>query len=360
MTSLVQAGRPPITSNTIRVGMTLVELLVVLAIVAVLISLAAMGVQAARESSRRASCLSRMRQLALASTQFEATHHRLPLNLAGENREVVSETVTLKRYYSFLVELLPLIEQESLHGEVTKERLIYEGSRVVPAVPLGTILPAFSCPSDSFIGGTNYRGCAGSVPGIFKQHYERFAPERAHSLGIFSNRGIVRSADITDGLSNTALISEKAKADEPYATANNPNRPKFDARTNTWIALDLQDDADFSYFQRTADEMRTLCASAPSTPLVFTSVSGVAWHSPGLFQTVYNHVGVPNDQVVDCSNNSVIQSGYYGNHRATSYHPGGVNLARADGSAQFVTNSIELAVWRAIGTMANGEIEYSP
>jgi prepilin-type N-terminal cleavage/methylation domain-containing protein len=338
-----------------RRGLSLVELLVVIVIVSLLLSLAVMGVQTARESSRRATCASRMRQLALAATNFESTRNRFPLNMAGEQISPISETKTIRRYYSWMVEILPFIEQESLHAVVTSDPLVYDGSRWFPPMPLGSRITGFSCPSDPFDGGTSFRGCAGAAPGLFKMHYERLAPEHLHSLGVFANQGPIRAADITDGLSNTALLCEKARAGESFATANHPNRPPFNPKTDVWAALDIQTDPSLTYFNRSPDEMRALCGGAPTTPLFFTSVSGVAWHCPGLFQTVYNHVGAPNDKIVDCSNNSIVQNGYYGSHRATSYHPGGVNLARANGSVQFVNDSIELKVWRTQATKAGGE-----
>src|SRR4051812_14386654 len=84
-----------------RSAFSLVELLVVLAIIGVVIALLLPAVQYARESGRRTQCASNIRQLALSIHQYEAAHRVLPA-IAQNN-------------YSFHVALLPHIEQKALY-----------------------------------------------------------------------------------------------------------------------------------------------------------------------------------------------------------------------------------------------------
>src|SRR6195256_551405 len=62
-------------------GFTLIELLVVIAIIAVLIALLLPAVQAAREAARRASCVNNLKQLGLATANFESSNSALPPGL---------------------------------------------------------------------------------------------------------------------------------------------------------------------------------------------------------------------------------------------------------------------------------------
>ena len=69
-----------LTKRATRLGLTLVELLVVVAIIGVLIALLLPAVQAAREAARRTQCSNNIKQIALAIHNFESAERRLPGN----------------------------------------------------------------------------------------------------------------------------------------------------------------------------------------------------------------------------------------------------------------------------------------
>ena len=72
-----------------------------------------------------------------------------------------------------------------------------------------------------------------------------------------------------------------------------------------------------------------------------------------LQHTLYNHLLTPNSRTVDCCNNvgGVDDNRDAAIITARSYHPGGVNLLMGDGAVRFVSDNVELQVWRAIGTV---------
>jgi hypothetical protein len=80
---------------------------------------------------------------------------------------------------------------------------------------------------------------------------------------------------------------------------------------------------------------------------------GHAWY----ISTLYNHVAPPNWKHFDCGQ----ESGYddvpneHAVVTARSHHPGGVHTLQGDGSVRFVKESINLSVWRALGSRNGGE-----
>ena len=181
-----------------RKALTLLELLLVLAIIGVLIALLLPAVQAAREASRRTKCTSNLRQLALALHEYEAVHKVLP--------------GTSNNNYSIHTRLLPYLEQEDLHRQFDFQvnGLDYEG-------PLESARVAvFECPSDgssffsgqTYLAATNYHGNMGSLNqkygfnGLFA--YGSETPGYIKYLPLSS---------IVDGLSQTAMLAESASGD---------------------------------------------------------------------------------------------------------------------------------------------------
>ena len=126
-----------------RRGFTLVELLVVIAIIGVLVGLLLPAVQAAREAARRMSCQNNLKQIALATHNFESTFKKLP---AGWQMPPVQSDG-----WSAQAFLLPFLEQVSLANNIDFDR-DYGDAVVVTAegtVPLASFrVPPYLCPSE--------------------------------------------------------------------------------------------------------------------------------------------------------------------------------------------------------------------
>lgn len=329
-------GSPDSRSSSIRVfrthtdprcGLTLVELLVVVAIIGVLVSLLLMGVQAAREAARRQQCQANLKQIGLALAQYEASSRCFP---AGSDFQGLSVHTAI----------LPFIEQEALYRQIDRSA----GTRMTAALrPVSLAL--FVCPSDGAprqitlnneaYAGTNYAGNCGTWPlgfgfnGVFGY---------CKGWGPFVDGGPLRAADITDGLSNTISFSETLRADASYDRLRvNWNTPRSFAGR-----------AELDAFAR-------LCDSIPPVPQSYgwrgnPWMRGTPWPHGNVAMTLYDHILAPNRP--SCLNGSEVTAAAA---TATSLHPDGVNCLYADGHVDFVAASIAIETWREQGTRSTSE-----
>jgi prepilin-type N-terminal cleavage/methylation domain-containing protein/prepilin-type processing-associated H-X9-DG protein len=318
-------------------GFTLVELLAVIAIVGILIAMLLPAVQAAREAARRASCQNNLKQIGLALHNHESARGFFP---AACERKVTGMFPTVPHYYyrwSALAMLTPYLEQSVIYNKVNLQvPLLCIGVLPPPSIYPDNVEPVrcdvglFHCPSDPRArisvdwGPTNIVVCHGSGTngGIY-----------ASADGIFSIGFVTRIADISDGTSQTVAASETLIASgQPAATLASAIAAREVDQVIVSLSTPLSDSA---------------CTS-PSKPTDYHR--GERWADGGQTYTGYNHYFPPNAPQPDCSSSPF---GFW--KAARSHHPGGVNVLLADGSGRFVANSIDLSVWRNLGSRADGQ-----
>ena len=305
----------PRRPKTDRRGFTLLELLVVTAVVAVLAALVLPAVQSSREAARRSGCSNNLRQLALATANFEARHGHLPVD--GLNCRSLF-------YY-----LLPDVEQSAVHEPLAPPRPPDFNCHAPIDEPS---FPLLACPSDDLTsvaaGHANYRGCQGLN-----------SPRRdeADAAGLFAVRSSgVRLRDAADGLSQTALFSEQRVL--PYGHTPRAGDTLGVYPTTTGYALPAD-----------REPPRAACRGGNVDRQSPPIRHGFAWLRNGLMATLYNHGDTPNRPM--CTNRTHVPSGLF---PASSRHPGRVAVAFGDGRVVWVSDAVDQAVWSAAGTAAGG------
>ena len=288
-----------------RRGFTLIELLVVIAIIGVLIALLLPAVQSAREAARRSQCVNNLKQIALASLNYESSYGSLPPgNIPAPDPESGTRWYTGVNSFAFI---LGFIEQGAMLGAYNYEVSMRASSNITAAA---TNFNVYWCPSDpevsTLIPVNNWYHGQSAFPN-FTQAARSYVANRGTyfmtdfrynlqdpcydsvrrtATGVIYENSSTKLAEIRDGTSNTFMYSE---------AAFEKLKPAWRKNWNRWWHSGWMEDA---FFDTTA-------------PI--------------------NHPGVPDDDY------------RFTTTHASSNHPGGANFAFCDGSVRFIKETI--ATW---------------
>lgn len=222
-----------------RAGFTLVELLVVIAIIGILIGMLLPAVQQVREAARRTQCANSLRQVALASLNYESANMEFPPGLEQERLSGLDPSSNNGfQGHSVFYFILPFIEANNVFQGM--DRHVPKANRVANTSLLraSSVIPGFLCPSDDlgtesipwpstgtpqeFYGATSYRANGGSRPifSIFATNDGMFmATGPAARKGRDAPEGQeIGFGQITDGSSNTILFGEFSHTDVNFDT----------------------------------------------------------------------------------------------------------------------------------------------
>ncbi|MFO0868992.1 MAG: DUF1559 domain-containing protein [Pirellulales bacterium] len=315
-----------------RRAFTLVELLVVIALLGMLVALLLPAVQQAREAGRRSTCLNQLKQIGLALHSYHAAFDVFPPAYVASTSHPQRDTATFDGPpgYGWGQLLLRHLEQGPLADAFDSRLPCWDATHALPAA---TTLPVFLCPSATGERGPfDVRSSSGAILARFgRSHYAANAgQEEPWGLTLADYEGVAdgplyrnsrtRSSDVLDGLSHTVFIGEhssilssKTWVGVVPGAAVCPNQPGRFPRTTCDHAATLVN----VHSGPASDEIDPLTGFAPIHP--------------------------PNSPLC---------------HVCQMYaeHPGGAHVLLGDGSVRFVSEMIHQPTWAALSSRAGGEV----
>jgi len=356
---------------------SLVELLVAIFIIGLLVSLLLPAVQSAREAARRMSCANNLKQFGLALHNYHDAYKRFPPRQGGTGWD---NDFTNGHNGGANMQLLGFLEQMALYDQMRNPMTVgairFQAWGPIPSdgryPPYRVQVPTFQCPSSiasRFPGWncyTNYGYSAGDSSFAASQHtspingnlltHANSINAQTHVRGLFGFYTDRRFADITDGTSHCIAMGEMASSDDGFSIKGGIARFQPAAVVNMPITC--------------------LTVLEPSSHRRLRSTLDVAaWRGRYAFHGRMAYTGVntilpPNSPACLSQDDNSNRRGQF---PVSSYHPAGVQVLMADGSARFITDSIDTGnlaaedlrsrsgkspygIWGALGSIGGSEI----
>ncbi|WP_339746885.1 DUF1559 domain-containing protein [uncultured Rubinisphaera sp.] len=300
-------------------GFTLIELLVVIAIIAILVALLLPAVQQAREAARRSACKNNLKQLGLALHNYHDTHQMFPINWTVNH----NHNENTQEGFSWMAYILPFVEQSALYDTINFDvDLANAANSAAAQVAISTYL----CPSDPLNQKGRLTGRAN-------------APSSGTAYGV-NNYKAVAGSNWAWG-DHTGVVCVTCR--------RNPNSNNGLDAGNGFIARRT------GYHAASPPTlMKDVTDGTSNTLAIGEALPGACnhtwwWNS----NAVTGSTGVPLNYYYPPGKYTI--GDWPRNYNFASEHKGGGQFALVDGSVKFVSENIDTAIYRGLGTISGSE-----
>jgi len=338
-----------------RRGFTLVELLVVIAIIGILVALLLPAVQAAREAARRTQCQNRLKQLSLGCLNYHDTTKVFPSATAILPKG--GTPANNATYWSYLIQILPYIEETSLYGRIQLNRFWNDdtpagsGNR---SLLYSAEMPGFRCPTkpDSDATFADPPGGSGTqeLPTNLRAHYmgvmgakaacpKPTSPYPNNTYTMMPDKNGGNNSCDSGGIATNGIITNTAGGGK-YLSSEVKMKDVTDGTTHTFMIGEISWNCGPQRIWAVGS------ATGQGTGNIFSFVytaKNVVWE---LNRACRQEAANPTTCTVVYDNNDMS----FG-----SLHSGGCFFAMADGSVQFVSDSITKELLRVLASRKSEE-----
>jgi prepilin-type N-terminal cleavage/methylation domain-containing protein len=293
-------------------GFTLIELLVVIAIIAVLIALLLPAVQQAREAARRTQCKMSIMQVILALQNYHDAHAVLPPGVMNETGPIRNEPKG--HHHGWFTLLLPYVEEQVVQSRIDSTTSIYSTQN---AVARGVVLPLLLCPTDPAARSSTSGAGLSNYAGV---HHPSETPIDTTNHGVLFLNSRVRYEDVPDGVSHTLFVGEIKRSEQ-----------------------------DLGWASGTRSTLRN-----GGRPVNRTAGGSLYYNDPELatLDNELNSVHFDKSVTEEMRTDPLLQVGGFGSH-----HVGGSQYALGDGSVRFISENINVEVYRGLLDRADGVVD---
>jgi len=293
-----------------RRAFTLFQLLLILALLAILFALLLPAIAKARIAAARAQSQNNLRQIAIASHGYHDTNQTFPPGNDGNN-------------FSAAAYLLPYIEQQNVYQMIDFKKPMDDKAN---AAARKVVIPTFLNPLDKVrsvsddYGATNYLFCAGSKPPL------------ADNDGVFYQDSKVKITDVLDGTSNTLLAVETLKGDGGVKAMDVRRQHVLLKKEDL---KGIKEEAGVKEWEKDKNIAADRCAS---------------WMDGRFLQGTFTATRTRNDDKPD------VNCGGAGGLSGIRSMQDAAVIGMCDGSVRNITRDVKLEVWKAVASRNGGEV----